>query len=523
MRAAWAIGLTAILLAPLANADAGGLALNFASPAQAGPHLSASGAHWVWLLFDNTPARISLSIPEASYSNHTYLYAGPRLIDDNGFPLYADEISNTTTHYPGRSLTLDFTGRPHASLYLAADSIRINLDNTTTAVNVLAAHADTASALQDAEIYGSSHRVGVRRTTQPEVAITAVHQHGEAPLGFALAVSGLRVAEWHNATVTCPVQPCPDGAGATDSSVRAPTRDGLLVVRRYFSELDTHDGTAIGHGAAARAATGGASLDLALDGWFRLPFAQRERACACVDPHGQTFQADGNLRLDNLTATGDRLRADLSGSAAWARLDETAVNPSHLFGNLAATAAASTAAVVLIAWAAWALFSRELTPEDALAHPKRLRLLEAIKATPGAVAVQLARTTGFSRGSVRNHLEILERLGLVVSNRHARVNHYFENHGRYTNTWRIVAANRDPSLGFLLRLLRDHPNAGTPEILKHASEARLTRAAVLRRLSRLEALGLVQSEAGSGTRRYRINPFLESRGPNGEDLFGPRP
>jgi hypothetical protein len=109
-------------------------------------------------------------------------------------------------------------------------------------------------------------------------------------------------------------------------------------------------------------------------------------------------------------------------------------------------------------------------------------------------------------------------LGLIAVFRHNGSVRYFENHGRYTKTWKTVAAQRDPNLRHLLVALRDRPDQTQQQLIEHARAAGLTRSATQRRLDRLEGWGLIQAETQGRTRRYRLNPFLEGIGPNGEGL-----
>lgn len=51
--------------------------------------------------------------------------------------------------------------------------------------------------------------------------------------------------------------------------------------------------------------------------------------------------------------------------------------------------------------------------DHALEHPRRARLLAAITAEPGLTFRQLVQSTGIPAGTVRHHLTILERCGLV--------------------------------------------------------------------------------------------------------------
>jgi DNA-binding transcriptional ArsR family regulator len=237
--------------------------------------------------------------------------------------------------------------------------------------------------------------------------------------------------------------------------------------------------------------------------------AERLNACACSDPDGKTFTVEGNLTLNGLTwANGNRMKGALAGSAVAIRLDEALADPALFFPAWEVAAAAvvgATAAGALVVRLLYG-FTRVLSPEAALGHPKRRRLYEAVQAHPGAGPKFLHEATGYSLGSVRNHLAALERVGLVVSNRHAGQVHFFKNHGRYSKTWKKVAAQRDRSLRQVVDLLMLHPDRSQQEVVREAEGLGLSRSATQRRLDRLEAWGLVSVQREGRGKRYRLTP-----------------
>jgi len=63
---------------------------------------------------------------------------------------------------------------------------------------------------------------------------------------------------------------------------------------------------------------------------------------------------------------------------------------------------------------------RAPTEAQALAHPSRERIVEALAASEdGMSAYELAEAVGLHHNAVRQHLELLARAGVVVSERHA--------------------------------------------------------------------------------------------------------
>jgi predicted transcriptional regulator len=215
----------------------------------------------------------------------------------------------------------------------------------------------------------------------------------------------------------------------------------------------------------------------------------------------------GELALHDLQpahGSNHRLQAVFSGSVDLARLDETRIAAS-LLGSYAAPVAVATTVIVgfaVVKALLW-LFSRELRPEDVLAHKARRRLYEAVQTHPGASYRTLMDVTGLSDGGTRHHLATLARVGLIAIQRHGGQVLYFENHGRYDTTWKNVAALRDPELRRLHEWIQAHPEASQLEIIRQASQAwGLPRSATRRRLRRLMEWGLIHARQVGRNKRY---------------------
>jgi predicted transcriptional regulator len=351
---------------------------------------------------------------------------------------------------------------------------------------------------------------------------------GSDRFAFTLNATGVHSVMWSNANGECrgTQGACPDGAGAWKETVRLPTGDRVVATNAPYSELRATGGSLVARGQAVAIGAGGRNFNQAIQGSMRLPVASRADPCQrapCFSPGNKTVSLEGAILLANVSyAAGTRLHSSLAGNLDAARLDELQISPLTLFGSVVpvAVGAATLALGYVLFRVVFGLFSRQLTPEDALLHPKRRRLLEAVQAHPGSAYRDLMAVTGFSDGVVRNHLKALARVGLVVAQESAGSLLYFENHGRYSRTWQAVVAHRDPNLRQLLLLVRDHPNQTQQQVVERARGAGLTRSATQRRLGRLEAWGLIRVHLEGRVRRYQVNPFLEGLGPNGETLDG---
>lgn len=64
---------------------------------------------------------------------------------------------------------------------------------------------------------------------------------------------------------------------------------------------------------------------------------------------------------------------------------------------------------------------------QALSHESRRRVLDLLKAAPGCTVGVLAREFDVSRIAVMNHLAVLEKAGLVVSEKHGRTRRLYLN------------------------------------------------------------------------------------------------
>jgi len=79
------------------------------------------------------------------------------------------------------------------------------------------------------------------------------------------------------------------------------------------------------------------------------------------------------------------------------------------------------------------MFTNETTNDQmdaifqALAHEHRRRILDHLKASPGMPVGELARLFDVSRIAVMHHLAILERTGLVLSQKESRIRRLYLN------------------------------------------------------------------------------------------------
>ncbi|KAF1078095.1 winged helix-turn-helix transcriptional regulator [Methanogenium sp. MK-MG] len=75
---------------------------------------------------------------------------------------------------------------------------------------------------------------------------------------------------------------------------------------------------------------------------------------------------------------------------------------------------------------------RQIEKKTILENERRTKIYEEIQKNPGIIATEMETVTGINRSSLRHHLEILEREGIIISQKITKQRHYFENHHKYS-------------------------------------------------------------------------------------------
>lgn len=123
---------------------------------------------------------------------------------------------------------------------------------------------------------------------------------------------------------------------------------------------------------------------------------------------------DGALRLDDGATVSFAVAA--SASEPMAAVVAAPDGSPSLLGALASVAVG--AAIALVVWRRWpglglvALYAR-LAARRALEHPRRARMLDTLRASPGMTLAQLQRATGLSNGVARHHVALLQAAGAI--------------------------------------------------------------------------------------------------------------
>ncbi len=198
-----------------------------------------------------------------------------------------------------------------------------------------------------------------------------------------------------------------------------------------------------------------------------------------------SWRFHGPMAIQGFTSDGDRLHATVQSEQP-AVVDSRPVFLESKAVPVATVGLLATAAGLLAKYAfASALFTR-LPPDEALEHPRRRALKDYIDAHPGATFRELIRATGIPAGTCRHHLSVLQRCQLIVEHRHRQTVRFFENHGKFDQTWEQVVMLREPELARLHALIEQHPKMMQKDILDTAvREWGWSRSTTQHRLERL--------------------------------------
>ncbi|MDE4907122.1 winged helix-turn-helix transcriptional regulator [Methanogenium marinum] len=86
---------------------------------------------------------------------------------------------------------------------------------------------------------------------------------------------------------------------------------------------------------------------------------------------------------------------------------------------------------------------RQIEKKNILENERRTKIYEEIQKNPGIIATEMETVTGINRSSLRHHLEILEREGLIISQKITKQRHYFENHHKYSQEYQLAMSILD--------------------------------------------------------------------------------
>jgi predicted transcriptional regulator len=325
---------------------------------------------------------------------------------------------------------------------------------------------------------------------------------------FSISIHSLVQVTWQNVFVSCNLEDstyCPHGAhdeelaspGSMGASGRAFTYEVETV--RPESEID-------GNITLQNAAVLVIARSARLAGTGEITLANVHWSDVVESPSDQSYILEGEVILEHLEETNDhRLVGELWGSPTQVRTREVQIDSDIIFGPAAAAAAGLGLAGLLAAIKFLLPLFTRIPAAKALEHPRRKKLNQYITAHPGATFRELLRGTQIPAGTARHHLTIMRRSGIIFERRHRSTLRFYENHGKFEQSWVTVAVLREPQLQQLHDWIKANPNQAQMDILGAMNDEGWMRSTTQHRLKRLEREGLVTARPHGRRRLYEAH------------------
>jgi predicted transcriptional regulator len=344
---------------------------------------------------------------------------------------------------------------------------------------------DGKSCLANFVTTAQYHRQSARFQNLCPVSSVLVGLQGHDNRYGSIVADDVSVFESHNVLI-CSEKSC---WGSNDREEhRQNLYSGLSLDTRTlrFHEFQSQLGNVRLRANGIEVLLGGANMDLHGFGTARLPMV----GGTCSECTNQTWTIRGSFGLTNLTGGqgGGLLKADYSGQLQSLRLDEANVPVPPLAGILGATALVTISTLLKFLIAP---FFTRLSKDQALEHPRRKQIFDYVQKNPGTNFREISRKTGIAAGTVRHHLNVLERSDLLVERQHGSTIRLFENHGKYDRNWADMVLLREAVLATLYGWLKEHPNSPQKAVLEGMEAHGWSRSTTQHRLARLVDGGLV--------------------------------
>lgn len=408
-----------------------------------------------------------LSVPNA-----TYLQA----------PLGAE---STTREFPGLdSLALNARNSGPIGIYLAARSFTVAMNGSAN----LEKARDTLGAFDSEHVAGREPYLD-RHINPQSLYLHATGNH----VSLKLVASDLQALEWHNFDVECNLRECPHGGGVSRMFLPGPAGTTVEEEERAIWKIDASSGSVSIDGNFGMMLIGASSLTYDVAGWARMPNARLGAACpSCTSDDGETVRAEGFLAFHDVRRTPEgRAAGAWDPTLTAVRVDETDLPPSSFSVEVAASGAAAVVVLTVVGKLVAVLFTRNFA--DPLAHPGRNKLHAYIQQHPGATFRELSRETTIPAGTARHHLNILVRGRIIMEKRHGSTLRFFENHGKFEQTWSREVLLREPELKIVYDWLQAYGPLPQMDVLDAMQrEHGWSRSTTQHRLGRLQEGALVE-------------------------------
>ncbi|MFA5944114.1 MAG: winged helix-turn-helix transcriptional regulator [Candidatus Thermoplasmatota archaeon] len=490
------------MVAGLAGARPSTVQMEFLAPAQLESELRASNSTWLLIILDSSSiveGNLAFGGPLTQSTFTEQHVTVPDPIFSGEAPFHASQPTDTK-----QATSLD----AKLGLQSQVASIYIEAEHIVWAVSGIAGTIDRRDAqaplANNVDPYMRDDRAARYDALHPSGAVVVwTNANADSP-SFSVSTLNPTVVETSGIGFSCMQNSdfCPDGR---DRSTQTPPNTKVETRTLSFHRFEGRSGQLNVSGRAQIVAGGSNVMDLELDGTARFPLAAFD-CFECNGPELETLKVSGKIALDGLAASNQgRMDAEFRGNLVAAKIDERGINPELLLQNTSLVAAtAAGAGLLFILKFLLAPFFTRLTKEQALEHPRRKQIFGYIQLHPGANFREVARNTGIAAGTVRHHLNVLERSGQVVEHPHGSTVRLFENHGKFDQNWSDLVLLREPVLGKLHDWLKAHPNSPQKAVLEAMEAENWSRSTTQHRLSRLVDGGVASIRLQGRLKMYSV-------------------
>lgn len=470
-------------LVPSASASGGDVqeTIEFVEPAPLLGNVEASGGTWLFIFLDESAGSGVLEWQQATFSNTTkpaVLHGHvDRVYNLSGTP--SPSTTETWEMEAGQAqLALSHERKAHLIVLASSITVQANLSGRIVSNDGERVSRDVVKRgyLNYGDISVPAHSVSLSSQDLTDVTVRAW---------------GIQYIQWAGVAPTCSssTSRCPGQGGG---SSYGPGLEPLQVSRISYTEAWPQGGSLELTLTAAAMAFGGLTVDLAVNGWVRLPLALGAGGSEA------TRTMTGNVSLAGTRSqNADVLSAEVSQTAGTIQLDELQVSlPGALPAGMIAVVGGAAAIV------AWKLLLA-LAVRRPLESARRKLIVEYVQRHPGASFREISRSLSLHRGNLGRHILVLTRAKLLVEQRYLNSKRYFENHGKFDETWLAVTVSRDPTAAQIIAFLSKGPSTQS-DIIASLHRSGVRRSTVQGRLERLEASGVLRSSKAARERVYSL-------------------
>lgn len=160
--------------------------------------------------------------------------------------------------------------------------------------------------------------------------------------------------------------------------------------------------------------------------------------------------------------------------------------------------------LVLIGYMLLALYKSSKKP--VLDSPERAEVFKHIRDNPGITKVEMAGRLGMNYGTLRYHIDVLEKARLITVVKIGKYLRMFQSHGKYDDREkRLISIMKTGNNCKIVQIVLENPGIGTTAV---SEKIDISKSATSVYLNQLVEEGILVNKKSSGANRYYLNSEL---------------